>query len=484
MEGIFDINNTDTICAVSTPPGRGGIAVVRVSGSKAVETVGKIWKGRPLSETAPRSAIFGNIFDGNELLDQAVAVIFRAPASFTGDDTVELSIHGSPYIQRRLLQLLTSDPFVCRLALPGEFTRRAFLAGKIDLSQAEAIGDLISATSKGAHRLAACQLEGSLSTKINTLREKLVELASLLELELDFSEEDVEFASRPGLIAAASGIDGMLARLESSFSSGQAIINGIPVVIAGIPNAGKSTILNLLLDDERAIVSDIPGTTRDIIEATTEISGITFRFIDTAGLRGDTSDIVEQEGIRRAKNRIGTADIIVYLFDTTISPDTPSQFQAWDKVVNSLRSETATIIPVLSKTDIASPASIQRWRDSVRSRLSALPEHTHAVEPVEHSTSIPSNLQKLRSRLIDTARVIIGDSGSGDPVLTNVRQLTAVRLARQDIASTIAGLKESLSPDLVAQHLRSALASLAEITGAITTPDLLTAIFSRFCIGK
>ncbi|MDE6323883.1 MAG: tRNA uridine-5-carboxymethylaminomethyl(34) synthesis GTPase MnmE, partial [Paramuribaculum sp.] len=296
---------TDTICAISTPPGVGGIAVARISGPDAFEITDRIWKGRKLSETTTHTAHLGTLLnpDGS-ILDQAVATIFRAPGSFTGENVVELSVHGSRFVQRELLKNLVSAG--CRLAKPGEFTRRAFVAGKMDLAEAEAVADVIASDSRAAHRIAISQMRGSYSEKLSSMRQKLVDLAALLELELDFSEEDVEFASREKLLKIARQVHDEVKRLARSFSAGKAIKDGIPVAIAGHTNAGKSSLVNALLDDERAIVSDIHGTTRDTIEETLELGDYLFRFIDTAGLR-QTTDRIEQQGIERTRQMIDRA---------------------------------------------------------------------------------------------------------------------------------------------------------------------------------
>ena len=303
----------DTICAISTPPGVGGIAVIRISGPQAIEIAERIWSGTPLTQAKARTLHTGMITDpanNGEMLDQAVAAIFHAPASFTGEDTVELSVHGSRYVQQRLLEILCDNG--CRLARPGEFTRRAFANGKIDLAQAEAIADVIASESRAAHRLAASQMKGQFSARLNRLRDKLLEIASLLELELDFSEEEVEFASRSRLTALAQDLHSELTRLANSFAAGNAIKQGIPVAIIGPTNAGKSSLLNLILGQQRAIVSDIHGTTRDTIEDTLAIGDYTFRFIDTAGLR-DTDDPIENLGIKRTHQAAARAAITLSL---------------------------------------------------------------------------------------------------------------------------------------------------------------------------
>lgn len=313
----------DTICAISTPPGVGGIAVIRISGPQAIAVADRVWHGKSLSETAGHTARFGRITDpsrGGEMLDEAVATVFRAPASFTGEDVVELSVHGSRYVQRRLLEMLTGNG--ARLAEAGEFTRRAFANGKMDLAQAEAVADVIASNSRASHRLAASQMKGCFSRRLEELRDKLLDLASLLELELDFSEEEVEFASRERLREIATEIHTEVSRLEKSFSAGSAIKDGIPVAIVGPTNAGKSSLLNLLLGEDRAIVSDIHGTTRDTIEDTLEIGDYLFRFIDTAGLR-DTSDPIEALGIERSRQALSRAAIIISVVDASCPLPSP-----------------------------------------------------------------------------------------------------------------------------------------------------------------
>lgn len=316
---MLAVIENDTICAVSTPSGVGGIAVVRVSGPQAVTIADKIWKGKRLGSVVSHTVHLGNIMEqgDDEPLDQAVATVFRAPNSFTGEDVVEFSIHGSRWIQRELINLLIRSG--CRLAEPGEFTRRAFASGKLDLAQAEAVADVIASSSKSAHRLASSQMRGVFSKNISELRDKLIHIASLLELELDFSEEEVEFASREELTSMAHDLLERISRLAGSFSTGNALKEGVPVAIVGEPNVGKSTLLNRLLDDNRAIVSEIPGTTRDTIEDTTDIDGVMYRFIDTAGIR-ETDDTVENMGIQRTLKAVSDARIVVWLVTPDVLP--------------------------------------------------------------------------------------------------------------------------------------------------------------------
>ena len=480
------LDHTHTICAISTPPGRGGIAVVRVSGNRAVEMVSKIWSGHDLAIAPTHTAHFGQIVDGDQVLDQAVATLFRAPRSYTGEDVVELSVHGSLYVQQRLLQLLVDAG--CRLAHPGEFTRRAFIAGKIDLAQAEAVADIIASTSGAAQKLAMNQMSGALSKRIDTLRDKLIELASLLELELDFSEEDVEFASRTALLNLAKEIETILQNLKNSYHTGRAIIDGITVMLAGVPNAGKSTLLNRLVDTDRAIVSPLAGTTRDIIDDTTEIDGILFRIADTAGLRADTIDAIEQQGIERAMDRARQASIILYLFD--ITAPLQEQTRTFSRLAEAIEThnannQTTHVLPVINKTDLQQPATLSRLSDRL-SHLFAL--HTSGalqIAPaVLHSHNDQNTLKNLRHTLGDIARDLLGQSNSEGVVLTNARHQTAVAEAIEHLRQTISALNSQLPPDLTAQHLRAAIQSLGTITGAITSPQILNTIFTRFCIGK
>ncbi|MDE5672061.1 MAG: tRNA uridine-5-carboxymethylaminomethyl(34) synthesis GTPase MnmE [Duncaniella sp.] len=340
--------DSDTICAISTPSGVGGIAVVRVSGSDAFNIVDTIWRGRRLTEATSHTAHLGDIIDPEnqeEPLDTALATVFRAPRSFTGENVVEISVHGSRWIQRELLNLLIRQG--CRMAEAGEFTRRAFANGRLDLAQAEAVADVIAASSRSAHRLAASQMRGDFSKHISELRDQLVEIASLLELELDFSEEDVEFASRSHLKNLAELLLAKISTLVSSFSTGSALKDGVPVAIIGEPNAGKSTLLNVLLADNRAIVSDIPGTTRDTIEDTMEIDGVLYRFIDTAGIR-ETTDAVENLGIERSYSAISKARIVIWL----VTPDmSPERFIDFRKSISTHLTDGAKLIIAVNKID-------------------------------------------------------------------------------------------------------------------------------------
>lgn len=448
----------DTICAICTPAGTGALAVIRVSGSEALTIADSIWKGHKLSEAPSHTAHLGYIFDpdNGEILDQAVATIYRAPASFTGDNVVEFSIHGSRWIQRQLIELLLRRD--CRLALPGEFTRRAFAAGKMNLSEAEAVADVIAASSAAAHRLAINQMRGDYSRRLNSLRDELIRLASLLELELDFSEEDIEFADRTQLLEIARSLHTELTRLANSFSSGAAIKDGIPVAIIGPTNAGKSSLLNQLLGDDRAIVSEIHGTTRDIVEDTIEIGPYLIRFKDTAGLR-DTSDSIETIGISRSINAANTARIILYLIDPT-QPDAPRPEQYGN----------AKTIYIINKIDVATPEQL----------AAAL---TLAPEAVEISARKGINIDGVRDAILSTVNAST-QADSDTLIVTNARHAAAFRAAATSAAAVISGLETNLTPDLIAEDLRQTIHHLSSVTGEITTPQVLQSIFENFCIGK
>lgn len=444
-----------TICAISTPPGRGGIAVVRVSGPDAVAVADKIWHGKKLADIPSHTAHLGKVFHNGAMLDQAVATVFRAPKSFTGEDVVEFSIHGSTYIQQAIVDSLVDAG--ASIAAPGEFTQRAFMNGRLDLAEAEAVADIIASSSKAAHALAVSQLQGRFSSHINILRDKLIDLAALLELELDFSEEDVSFADRDKLLEIAREIIGYIDRLAATFASGQAIRDGVPVAIVGRPNAGKSSLLNALLGTDRAIVSDIPGTTRDTVEDSAIINGIAFRFIDTAGIRS-THDIVESLGIERSYASIAQARIILWLID----PDLPED----EKIstysdINSRISPSSTLLEVDSKADIAS--------------------HPSAVNRLKVSVKTGEGLDDLRQKLFDIASE--GLPSDESLIVTNARHHSALIQARESLAQLIEGMS-ALTTDLLAEHLREAINALGSITGQISSDTILHTIFSRFCIGK
>lgn len=455
-------SSADTIVAVATPPGTGGLAVVRLSGPEALAIADSVWRGKALSEVTSHTAHLGVILseDGSPI-DNAVATVFRGPHSFTGEDSVEFSLHGSRWIQRATVSRLTAAG--ARAATAGEFTRRAFLNKRLDLAQAEAVADLIAAESKASHRLAMTQMSGSFSRKLESLRERLVELASLLELELDFSEEEVEFADRSRLLALVQEVLDQIERLASTYRAGKAFKEGVPVAIAGRPNAGKSTLLNRLLGEDRAIVSDIPGTTRDVIEDTREINGILFRFFDTAGLR-DTDDTVERMGIDRAIGAIDRAAIVLWTIDATDAAAIDAELE---KVrARKEANPDRTYIALLNKSDVsqadrAGNGSLDVIRISAKSGAGC--------------DTLEAMLSKAATREHDPEQELI---------VTNERHLAAMREGAEALRRVKEGLSAGLPTDLVAQDLRETTRHLAAITGTITTPTLLATIFSRFCIGK
>ena len=454
----------DTICAISTPPGRGGIAVVRVSGPQALDIVQRCWQGKPLADMATHSVHLGNVVDNTgDLLDQAVLTVFRSPNSFTGEDVVELTCHGSTWIQQQVIHALIDAG--CRHAMAGEFTRRAFANERMDLSQAEAVADVIEAQSRAAHHVAMSQMRGHYSDELRGLREKLLHFTALIELELDFSEEDVTFADRGEVTALARDIHALISRLADSYRDGNAIRNGIPVAIVGQTNAGKSTLLNALLRDDRALVSDIHGTTRDTIEDTIVMGGTLFRFIDTAGIR-QSSDTVERMGIERSWQAIDKANVVLWVVDVT-SADTS---MARDILAHC---NGKVLIAVLNKTDLDDDIA-------TRSELNdLLPKGTPVMALSAKSVD---DIEALRTLIIEAASQPEVDADA--VIVTNARHYEALVRAREALARAIDGLDNGLSGDLVGQDIRECLHWLGSITGEVTTDDILGEIFSHFCIGK
>ncbi|MEG0701137.1 MAG: tRNA uridine-5-carboxymethylaminomethyl(34) synthesis GTPase MnmE [Muribaculaceae bacterium] len=463
-------DRNDTICAVSTAPGIGGIAVVRVSGNNAIDVVMKSWLGINLENVPSHTAHFGRIIDKNaEILDEVVIVVFRAPNTFTGEDIVEISCHGSLWVQQQLLNLLIQNG--CRIATGGEFTQRAFLNGKIDLSQAEAIADVIASSSKASHRIAINQMRGGFSRELSLLREQLLEFVSLIELELDFSEEEVEFADRVRLTSLAQNINDVISRLANSFSVGNAIKNGVPVAIVGETNVGKSTLLNHLLHEDRALVSNIHGTTRDVIEDTITIQGTLFRFIDTAGIR-DTTDEIENMGIERTFKKLDEANIAMWVIDGN-APLT--EILEMSKNIIS-RTENKTLIAVINKMDTLLDEQISSIKSAL---LENLPTTSHLIFI---SAKQSKNIDELERLLISSAHLPLNDSS--EVIVTNARHYAALENARKAITRTIEGLQAGISGDFISQDIRECMHYLGEITGEITTTQILTSIFTRFCIGK
>ncbi len=466
-----------TIVAPATPLATAALSIVRLSGPQAIVIADKCWRGLPLAEARSHTAHLGFLIepDQSEDIDQCVVTVYRGPNTFTGEDIVEITSHGSPYITQRILNALVQGG--ATPAGPGEFSQRAFMNGRLDLAQAEGIADLIAANSRAAHRLALTQTKGEYSNKLKILTDKLTEFAALLELELDFSEEDVEFASRQHLLALATQMHGYVSQLAESYYNGQAIKNGIPVAIIGQPNAGKSTLLNALLHDDKAIVSDIPGTTRDIIEDTAEMDGVLYRFIDTAGLR-DTKDVIEREGIQRTRRAIEQADVILVLLDST----RPLQEQYTDLKQYLNTTDTSQIIICLTKID--HHGSVCRDTDVIIGQILGEEAEISDHQPVVILLSAVngSGMEKLVSAMKQSNR-IVGDASS-TLVVTNARHYDALRRGEEALTRTLNAIEQDLSPDLISIEIRAAISALSEITGAITTDTILATIFSRFCIGK
>ncbi|GAB1449015.1 tRNA uridine-5-carboxymethylaminomethyl(34) synthesis GTPase MnmE [Bacteroidota bacterium] len=449
----------DSICALATPQGVGAIGVIRVSGKSAISIVNSCFKGKNLEQAEGHTLHFGRFMDEETVLDEVLVSVFKAPKSYTGENTIELSGHGSPYILQRILETLIKKG--CRMALPGEFTLRAFLNKKLDLAQAEAVADLIASASDASHSTAMNQMRGGFSSQISELREKLMNFASLIELELDFSEEDVEFADRSSLNQLVHYIIELLGGLIDSFKYGNAIRNGIPTVIAGKPNAGKSTLLNALLNDDRAIVSEIAGTTRDVIEESFVMGGIQFRLTDTAGIRKGSSDVIENIGIEKTFERIQQASIVLYVFDasTTSKVQLQEELAAFDGI-------NAVLVPVANKLDLI---------------LGAAPEWFNEMNCVSISSKTRTGLKGLEERL---AAIVHSDKVKNDVIITNLRHFEALSAAKESLESVLAASHSGLSGELLAFDIRKAIFHLGEITGDITTDDLLANIFSKFCIGK
>lgn len=483
VSNIKTIRMEDTICAISTPGGVGGIAVIRVSGPQAIEITDSIWKGKSLGDSISHTAHLGELVDpsSKESIDECVATVFRAPRSFTGEDTVEISVHGSRWIQREALALLLKAG--CRMAEPGEYTRRAVMNGRLDLAQAEGVADVIASTSRAAHRIAMSQMKGSISRKLSELREQLLQLSVLLELELDFSEEDVEFADRRRLLEIAYSIRKELHHLYGSFRKGSAIKDGIPVAIIGATNAGKSSLLNALLDYDRAIVSDIHGTTRDTIEETMEIGDYMFRFIDTAGLR-DTSDPIEQIGIQRSHKAIEQARIIIALIDvSSLNIETLSAESIIKLLPEEIRKETSdesSVIIAFNKCDLVDTDTL-RHLESLSDQL--LSQSHYISNVLSISVENGTGVDRIRENLTEIATFNC-DESHDSIIITNLRQAEALRQSIDSITPLIQGLESGLETDLVAQHLRETLSNLASITGEIPSTEVLNTIFSHFCIGK
>lgn len=457
--------NNDTICALATAPG-GAMATIRVSGNEAITITDALFvspTGHQLVDARSHTAHYGMLREGDgEVIDDVVVTVMRAPRSYTGEDTTEISCHGSRFIITLILHALTK--LGCRQALPGEFTQRAFLNGKLDLCQAEAVADLIASTNSATHKMALSQLRGNFTQRLRQLRDQLLNLTSLIELELDFSEHDVEFADRSQLLSLVEEIHRHIEKLVKSFKTGVAIRQGIPVAIIGKTNVGKSTLLNRLVHDDKAIVSDIHGTTRDVIEDVTQIHGLTFRFIDTAGIR-NTDDTIEQMGIERAYQKLDEATIVIWLTDTPPEPE---------EVHDILdRTEGKRLIAVVNKID---------KQDSSYNPLGNIGQGRE-VPIVEISAKHDVNISQLEEEIFKAADV--PEIQQNDVVVTNVRHYEALSLALDDIVRVEDALNANLPTDLLSEDLRACIHHLAEIVGGeITTDETLQNIFSKFCVGK
>lgn len=463
----------ETICAAATPAG-GAITVIRVSGDNAIKIADKIFRGKAkLSETRPNSIRYGEIVDADStIVDDVLISVFKSPNSYTGENSIEISCHGSMYITKSIIKLLIDNG--CKLAQPGEFTQRAFLNGKMDLSQAEAVADLIAASTKASHDIAISQLKGNFSNELATLREQLLNLTSLLELELDFSDhEDLEFADRTELLTLANKVNNHISNLINSFETGQAIKNGIPIAIIGETNVGKSTLLNQLLKEDRAIVSDIHGTTRDTIEDVIEINNIQFRFIDTAGIR-QTTDEIEQIGIERTYQAIRRARVVLWLINEWPKEDIIADL--------SKHLEDKKLIIVYNKSDILTDNQRllhkQYEETIIQKQLLPIP-----FSSIEISAKNGTNIDSLRDVIMKVAE--IPEINGNSTIVTSIRHYESLSNARQNLNRVITGLHANTSGDLIAEDLRLVLSDLAEITGGVITPqDTLNSIFEHFCIGK
>ena len=489
----------DTIVALATPPGAGAIGIIRISGKGAITLAAPFFKSvhnKDLKKQKSHTVHFGQIVDGDTVLDETLVSIFKGPHSYTGEDVVEVSCHGSPYIQQQIIQLFIRNG--CRTAHPGEFTLRAFLNGKLDLSQAEAVADVIAADNQASHQIAMQQMRGGFSNEIKELRAELLNFASLIELELDFAEEDVEFADRSRFTDLLSRISMVLKRLTDSFAVGNVIKNGIPVAIVGEPNVGKSTLLNALLNEERALVSEIAGTTRDTIEDEISIGGIGFRFIDTAGIR-ETEDVVEGMGIQRTFEKIGKAQIVLFLIDsTTFFTEQPPGRRSYRPASPSEAKRTSRpaeggIFPPLIEIEkirenyphkplVVVANKIDQIAKEAKINLEAILSTVEGIEVQLISAKTNEGIDALQTKLLGFVNT--GVLGKNDTIITNSRHYDALLKALEEIEKVQRGMASGVTGDLLAIDIRQALYHFGEITGEITSDDLLGNIFANFCIGK
>lgn len=450
----------ETIVALATPNGIGAIGVIRLSGPEAIKIINSVFKGKDLEKQDSHTIHFGTIRDGETIIDEVLVSLFIAPKSYTKENVVEVSCHGSKYIIDAIIKLFIKQG--ARLAKHGEFTLRAFLNGGLDLSQAEAVADLIASNSKASHQLAMQQMRGGFSDELKTLREQLIHFASMIELELDFGEEDVEFANRDDLKRLILHIHQLIFKLIQSFSLGNVIKNGVPVVIAGKPNVGKSTLLNALLNEERAIVSEIAGTTRDTVEDEINIKGINFRFIDTAGIR-ETQDIIEAKGVERTFEKIKSSAIVLYLFDAVETPETELK-EILQNLKEVISVNNSSLIVVANKADIIDLS------------------FTEVEGVIQISAKEKVNLSALENALLDA--VNLSALNSDDVIISNIRHLQALEKTEAALNRVLDGIDNPVTSDFLALDIKQALHYLGEIVGTVTTDDLLDNIFSKFCIGK
>lgn len=455
---MTQVLHSNTIVALSTPAGSGALGVIRLSGPDAIPIIQSVFKGKDLREQKTHTLHFGLIMDGDAILDEVVVSLFLAPKSYTKENVVEISCHGSDYIIKRIISLLVSKG--ARPAKPGEFTLQAFLNGAFDLSKAEAVADLIASNSKASHDIAMQQMRGGFSNELQDLREKLVHFASMIELELDFAEEDVEFANRGELKQLVLQINQVINRLITSFELGNVIKNGVPIVIAGKPNVGKSTLLNALLNEERAIVSPIAGTTRDTIEDEINIGGVIFRFIDTAGIR-ETADLIEAKGVERTLEKMKQAKLIIYMADAE------QTVEEIEEQVRGLEHQEIPFILLINKSDLLS--------DEKRASLSNLQaQFISAKEKL--------GVEELKENLLNL--VNISSLNTNETILTNMRHVEALRHTEEALNRVLENVDNPITSDFLAMDIKQALHYLGEIVGEVTTDDLLDNIFSKFCIGK
>lgn len=453
---------SDTIVALATPPGVGAIGVIRLSGSIAIQIVDDLFPSKDLSSQPANTLHVGYVVHNDKVIDEVVISLFKAPRSYTGEDVVEISCHGSPFIHQQVISACIDKG--ARLAKPGEFTQRAFLNGKLDLTQAEAVADLIASNTQASHKAAISNIRGGFSLALKDLREQLISFSALIELELDFSQEDVEFADRSKLLNLVKVASAQTGKLIQSFQLGNVIKNGVNVAIIGKPNAGKSTLLNVFLNEDRAIVSDIPGTTRDTIEEVINIDGILFRLIDTAGIRSHSEDSIETIGIEKSLQKMKQADIVLYIFD--VNTETP---EGITQVIEELQKENVHFLLVANKVDLVNETE-------AREKF----VYTSGIIFIAAKNGL--HLEVLKEKMVDA--VLQNDITTENVIVTNARHFHALNEVHQSLADIEEGLKNKIPGDLLALDIRRCLQYLGEITGEITTEDQLDYIFSKFCIGK